>query len=118
VRRPFAWGVTGFLIGAGFWTAVSEVAQYGSPIAAVNFALANAHAATVDARAPQRTLQAMLLINPANCSALVLDRTLNSTVARPCPPDGLALTLERDGTRDDLANVAPPTLQAADYNLD
>jgi hypothetical protein len=117
-RRPIAWGVTGFLIGASFWTAVSEVANHGSAIAAVNFALAKAHAATVDAKRPQRALQAMLIIHPANCSALVLDRALNSTVARPCPPGGLALRLERDGVRDDLANVAQPTLQAADYNLD
>ena len=60
----------------------------------------------------------MLVIHPANCTALVLDRTSNSTVARPCPPSGLALRLERDGVRDDLADVAQPTLQAADYNLD
>jgi hypothetical protein len=118
VRRPFTWGVTGFLIGAGFWTAMAEVARHGSPTAALNFALARAQAAPVDAKRPQRALQAMLLINPANCSALVLDRALNSTVARPCPPGGLALTLERNGARDDLANVAPSTLQAADYNLD
>lgn len=117
-RRPLAWGVIGFVIGASFWTAVSGVAHHGNPIAAINFALADAHAATADGRRPQRALQAMLIIHPANCSALVLDRALNSTVIRPCPPGGLALRLERDGARDDLASVAEPTLQAADYNLD
>ena len=122
-RWPVAWGGTGFVLGAlfgqafGFWSFVSEVVLYAAPMAGAKFALADANAATFDA-GPEMALQAVLLVDPANCTALVLDRTANSTATGPCPTTGLALRLERDGTRADLAADALPSVQSATYRAD
>ena len=122
-RWPVAWGGTGFVLGAlfgqafGFWSFVSEVVLYAAPMASAKSALADANAATLDT-GPEMALQAVLLVDPANCTALVLDRTANSTATGPCPTTGLALRLERDGTRADLAADSLPSVQSATYRAD
>ena len=65
----------------------------------------------------QPPLPTIYLIDPANCTALLLDRGTNRTVVRPCPSNGLALRLEPVGGREDLAGLASSTL-AARYNAD
>jgi hypothetical protein len=55
---------------------------------------------------PSRTsLPTIYLVDPANCTALILDRKTNSTEMRPCPHEGLALRLDPDGERESLAAV-------------
>ena len=45
-------------------------------------------------------------IDPATCTSLALDRKTNRTLRRPCPPDGIALRLDGDMQREDLAILA------------
>jgi hypothetical protein len=64
------------------------------------------------------TLPTIYLIDPANCTALALDRGSNKTVVRPCPKEGLALRLEPPGEREDLTSPTPQSFQAAGYHAD
>jgi hypothetical protein len=98
----------------GVWALISEVVLYAAPMASAKSALADAPTTTFHA-GPEMALQAVLLVDPANCTALVLDRSANSTATGPCPPTGLALRLERDGTRADLAAAGQQPVQPATH---
>jgi hypothetical protein len=123
LRRAIAWGSVGFVVGAtfwhavGFWTFVSDVVLYGTPSASGTFVRAEAPAMKI-ASSLETALQTVILVDPANCTALALDRQLNRTVVRPCPKSGLALRLERGTARADLANLTQPNVQAAGYRPD
>jgi hypothetical protein len=100
-RSAALWCAGGFCAGAlfwyavGFWRFVSEVVLDSGP------QLTPAMAAS--ARPSGATLPTVYLIDPANCTALVLDRKTNSTEMRPCPQQGLALRLEPESARENLA---------------
>jgi hypothetical protein len=108
VRRPrhrsaLLWCVGGFVAGAvfwyavGFWRYVSDVMLNSGPQLAPEMTAA---AKPVDASLPT-----IYLVDPHNCTALVLDRRTSSTEVRPCPQEGLALRLEPDSERESLAAV-------------
>lgn len=108
LRAALLWGALGFFAGAvfwhavGFWTFVSEVVLNREDSAK----FARQAAAGPDALA-QPELPVIYLIDPANCTALELDRTANRTAVRPCPREGLPLRLERGSDREDLAILTP-----------
>ena len=58
------------------------------------------------------------LVDPANCTALILDRKTNSTVMQPCPQKGLAFRLEADSERERLSVVGDPAIVPARYPAD
>jgi len=62
------------------------------------------------------TLPTIYLVDPVNCTALILDRKTNSTEMRPCPQQGLALRLEANSERASLAAVSGPTAIPAPYH--
>lgn len=49
------------------------------------------------------SLPTIYRVDPATCTVLELDRTTNLTNQRQCPADGLALRLDGDEDREDLA---------------
>jgi hypothetical protein len=97
----------------GVWALVTEVVLYAAPMASAKSALTEP--ITTFHAAPEMAVQAVLLVDPATCTALVLDRGANSTAMAPCPPTGLALQLERDGARADLAAAGPQPAPAATH---
>ena len=114
-RRAFRaaplWSAAGFLAGALFWYAVGlgfisdvvfDAAQRTGAMAAV-------------ARPSQVSLPTIYLVDQANCTALILDRKMNSTVMKPCPEEGLALRLEANSGRESLAIAGDPRMVAAHY---
>lgn len=108
LRAALLWGALGFFAGAvfwhavGFWDFVSEVVLNREDSAK----FARQAAAGPDALA-QPELPVIYLIDPANCTALELDRTANRTAVRPCPREGLLLRLEQGSDREDLAILTP-----------
>jgi hypothetical protein len=121
VGSAIAWGGLGFITGAifwhavGFWTFLSDVVLK-APDTTAKAALA------VGAAVPGRsktTLPTIYMVEPANCTALALDRQSNRTLLQPCPANGLALRLEPQGGREDMATIlGQPSFQAAGYRTD
>jgi len=99
LRTALAWSAAGFLAGAlfwhavGFWGFISDVVLDPAPTPVQMTAVAPPS---------QVSLPTIYMVDPANCTALILDRKTNSTVMQPCPHNGLALRLETNG-RDSLA---------------
>lgn len=60
--------------------------------------------------------ETVYMVDPSNCTALVLDRSAKRTTTGPCPDAGLALRLESKGGREDLALAS--TLQPAGFSRD
>jgi hypothetical protein len=52
------------------------------------------------------SLPTIVNVDHTHCITLEIDRLNSRTAARPCPREGLALRLEPDGAREDLAVVA------------
>jgi hypothetical protein len=119
------WGGLGFVTGAvfwhavGFWTFVSDAVLSGVPKPGIELnagqSLAQQGPLSDIAPDPRRALPTIFMVDPTNCTALELDRRSNSTAQRPCPENGLALRLEPETGRDDLAVLTYPRIQAARY---
>jgi hypothetical protein len=109
-RTALLWAAGGFLGGAlfwyavGFWQFVSDVVLDPAPSAAAEM--------TVVAQPSEISPPTIYLVDPANCTALILDRKTNSTVMKPCPQEGLALRLEASSERESLAVVGDPIMSA------
>jgi hypothetical protein len=86
-----------FWYAVGFWRFVSDVVLDSGPQLAPTI--------TAVAQPSRTSLPTIYLVDPANCTALILDRKTNSTEMRPCPQEGLALRLEPDSERESLAAV-------------
>jgi hypothetical protein len=86
-----------FWYAVGFWRFVSDVVLDSAPQLAPTI--------TAVAQPSRPSLPTIHLVDPVNCTALILDRKTNSTEMRPCPQEGLALRLEPDGERESLAAV-------------
>ncbi len=120
-RSAMVWAGVGFIAGAvfwhavGFWSFLSDVVLKGASSMEAQIALAASPRAATAAR-EKADLPTIYLVDPANCTAVVLDRLSKRTVVRPCPPSGLALRLEPEGGREDMADLAPPNIQSADYH--
>ncbi len=114
VRAAAIWIGIGFVAGAvfctalGFWQSrpVAQEAIAPTVPAVKSAALINPAAAA---------LPSIYLVDPVNCSALQLNRETNRTELRPCPSSGLALRLDPDTPREDMAGVASTTAQASAY---
>lgn len=125
VHPALVWGGAGFIAGAIFWQAIdvravlSEVVLQGSREARADEAreapTAGA-AAAGDSELAKVQLPTIYLIDPANCTALALDRKSNRTSVRPCPSNGLALRLEPEGEREDVAGL--PAVKTIGYRAD
>ena len=108
-RAALLWSIGGFLAGAlfwyaaGFWRFVSDIV------------LDPPTTMTAIAQPSDVTLPTIYLVDPVNCTALILDRKTNSTEMRPCPQQGLALRLEANSERASLAAVSDPTAIPAPY---
>jgi hypothetical protein len=115
-RTALLWAAGGFLAGAlfwyavGFWRFVSDVVLAPAPTAAAEM--------TAVAPPSQVSLPTIYLVDPSNCTALVLDRKTNTTVVQPCPQKGLALRLEANSERESLAVVGDPVIVPARYPAD
>jgi hypothetical protein len=102
-RSAALWCAGGFCAGAlfwyavGFWRFVSDVVLDSGPQLTPMM--------TATAQPSQTTLPTIYLIDPANCTALVLDRKTSTTEVRRCPQHGLALRLEPESARESLAAV-------------
>jgi len=124
MRSAIVWGGVGFLAGAafwhavGFWAFVSNVVLNGAAGTYGEGVRAQAPAALV-AQSSDMRLPTVYLIDPANCTALALDRPSNRTEQTPCPDGGLALRLEPGSEREDLAVLtAAQTLQSVGFRAD
>ena len=115
VRRPARgaalWATIGFVSGAvfwhavGFWTFMSELVLNGREASASqDLPLAGADIET-------GSLPRIYHVNPQNCVSLVLDRGTNYTAARPCPREGMALRLDTESEREDIAVIADAGLR-------
>jgi len=118
LRTAAAWSVLGFIAGAmfwhivGFWSFVSDIVLDPAPSAGAT--TSHTGAPTVMPPGPaQISLPTIFLVDPANCTALALERTTNRTVVQSCPAEGLALRLEPPGGREDLAIVNVQAIQPA-----
>lgn len=113
-RAALLWSIGGFLAGAlfwyaaGFWRFVSDIVLDPRPQPATTM--------TAIAQPSDVTLPTIYLVDPVNCTALILDRKTNSTEMRPCPQQGLALRLEANSERASLAAVSDPTAIPAPYH--
>ncbi len=111
-RTALLWSASGFLAGAlfwhavGFWRFLSDVVFDPPPRPETMAAVA---------RPSQVSLPSIYLVDPANCTALILDRKTNSTVMQPCPEKGLALRLEANSERESLAVASPSVVVPAHY---
>jgi hypothetical protein len=115
-RTALLWAAGGFLAGGlfwyavGFWRFVSDVVLDPAPSAAAEM--------TAVAPPSPVSLPTIYLVDPANCTALILDRKTNSTVMKACPQEGLALRLEANSERENLAVVGDPAIMPARYRAD
>jgi hypothetical protein len=112
VRGAALWAAVGFVCGAitwhtiGFWQFMSRLM----------FDDAN-NAVTVEApvlngsEIETGSLPTIVNVDHKTCITLMLDRSSNQTAARPCPREGLALRLEPDVGREDLAVIADSGLR-------
>ena len=91
----------------GLWQFVSDIVLDPRPQPATTM--------TAIARPSDVTLPTIYLVDPANCTALILDRKTNSTVMRPCPQQGLALRLKANSEPESLAAVSDPAAIPACY---
>ncbi len=112
-RAALLWSVGGFLAGAlfwyavGFWRFVSDIVLDPGP--------RTTEIMTAVAPPSRVSMPTIYLVDPAYCTALILDRKTNSTQMRPCPQNGLALRLEANSERESLAAAGDPTLMPAHY---
>ena len=112
LRMALLWSAGGFLAGAifwhaiGFWRFLSDVVFDPAPRSAQMAAIAPPS---------QVSLPTIYMVDPANCTALILDRKTNSTAMQPCPRNGLALRLEANGERESLAVASDPAVLPARY---
>ena len=119
-RSAAVWAAVGFIAGAvfwhavGFWSFVSDVVLKGASTVEAKLALAASPRAPTSDR-EKADLPTVYLVDSANCTALALDRLSNRTLVHPCPTSGLALRLEPEGGREDMADLSPPNVQSADY---
>ena len=90
IARALLWIAAGFLAGALFWYAVGFWRFRRRQLSSLRHQLRRRKSTAV---APPRqvSLPSIYLVDPANCSALHLNRETNSTELRPCPRSGLAL---------------------------
>lgn len=110
-RTALLWSAFGFLAGALFWHAVG----FWRFLSDVVFDPPPRPEMMAVARPSQVSLPTIYLVDPANCTALILDRKTNSTVMQPCPEKGLALRLEANGERESLAVASPSVVVPAHY---
>lgn len=100
------WTTVGFVCGAvfwhavGFWTFMSEMVLNGDAVAAAHEAERSSDLIETG------SLPTIYRVDPASCTSLELNRASNTTEIRPCPAEGIALRLDSDETRGDLAVVA------------
>jgi hypothetical protein len=106
VRGAALWTTIGFVCGAifwhavGFWTFMSDMMFNGDAAAA-------SHQAELSSDPIETgSLPTIYRIDPASCTSLELDRLSNRIEVRPCPNEGLALRLESETTRGDMAVIA------------
>lgn len=57
------------------------------------------------------SLPSVYRVDPRNCTSLVLNRRANYTAAQPCPREGIALRLDADSAREDIAIIADASLR-------
>lgn len=110
VRRPARgaalWATIGFVSGAvfwhavGFWTFMSELVLNGRE------ASASEEMIEVAADIETGSLPSVYRVDPRKCTSLVLNREANYTAAQACPREGIALRLDTESTREDIAVVA------------
>lgn len=110
VRGAALWASLGFVCGAVFWHAVGFW-NFMSDLMFDRAEATVAHATAPDmnmATDPIETgsLPVIYRVDPASCVSLELDRLTNRTAARPCPPEGLALRLNAEDSRGDIAVLA------------
>lgn len=124
-HSAIAWAGLGFVTGAifwhvvGFWTFLSNVVLKGATDPVAKTVLAGAAPSPTATSSTKRKLPTIYLVDAAKCTALALDRRSNRTSLAPCPENGLALRLEPEGDREDLAiATAQPSIQAAGYRAD
>jgi hypothetical protein len=102
-RGAALWATLGFACGAigwhaiGFWTMMTDVTRGGEAVVVLA-----ADAGVIETS----SLPSIYRVDPASCTSLELDRNVNRTVVRPCPPDGLALRLDTGNAREDLVAEA------------
>ena len=112
LRTALLWSAGGFLAGALFWHAVG----FWRFIADVVFEPPPRPEQAAAVAPPSRvSLPTIYMVEPANCTALILDRKTNSTFMQPCPRDGLALRLEANGERENLAVASDPAVVPVRY---
>jgi len=123
VRAAAAWAAAGFIVGSVFWQAgtiwslLSDVGIHGVREARADDEAARpGRSGLPEDRKP--ALPTIYLVDPSNCTALFLDRGTNKTVVQPCPSSGLALRLEPERPREDLAGLASANMQAARTDAD
>lgn len=110
VRRPARgaalWATIGFVSGAvfwhaiGFWSFMSELVLNSKPATTVQ------DLSLVGADFETGSLPDVYHVNPQHCISLVLNREANYTAAQPCPREGIALRLDVESSREDIAVIA------------
>jgi hypothetical protein len=113
-RPGVIWAASGFIAGAVFWHAVGFWSFISDVVFNKDERTWTLGAAEVAGNA-NISLPTIFLVDPANCTALALDRSSNSTLVLPCPKEGLALRLEPPGEREDLTRQPAESFKAAGY---
>ena len=109
VRAAAVWVGIGFIAGAvfctalGFWQSRTVAQEVTAQAAIAPTVPAVKSAPLIDPAAA--ALPSIYLVDPVNCSALQLNRETNRTELRPCPSSGLALRLDPETPREDMAGV-------------
>jgi hypothetical protein len=117
VRAVAVWIGIGFIAGAvfctalGFWKSRPVAPEATAQAASAPTVPAVKSAALINSTAA--ALPSIYLVDPANCSALQLNRETNRTELRPCPSSGLALRLDPETPREDMAGILSTTAQAS-----
>jgi hypothetical protein len=115
VRAVAVWVGIGFIACAVFCTALGFWQSRPVTEGAIAPTVPALKSATLISPAAS-ALPSIYLVDPANCSALQLNRETNSTELRPCPSTGLALRLDPETPREDMAGVLSTTAQASAYD--
>lgn len=110
VRGAALFTTIGFVGGAVFWHAVGFWTFMSELMFDSDTATAHQQAVVSIDQIETGSLPTVYGINPSNCTSLELDRASNQTAVRPCPAEGLALRLDGDGSRGDLAVIAENSL--------
>lgn len=110
VRGAALWAAVGFVCGAitwhtiGFWQFMSRLMFDESTVTLGAPVLSGTDIET-------GSLPTIVNIDHTSCVSLELDRLSNHTTPRPCPREGLALRLEPDLGREDIAAIADSGLR-------